>query len=271
MSQREAGLQEALVSSFDYMTSGIYTSMPGVVVSVDDIAESRITVQPSINVVSYDMLEITERPPVVDVPVLLPTGKMGGLTFPLQAGEPVMLVFSMRGLDNWKKSNGYPMTPSDRRKFDMRDCIAVPGAFPFGESRNSPSKRTLPHDPEDVVLVHNMGEGNEVEIRLKNGGGDVEINAPQSNVKVNCKNSEVNAEESVSYKTRDYKIKCVTYKLDVGDYEVNAGAYTLNVDQAGHNVSTGVYRMNGSFILNGIPHESHRHVETGSITEGPTS
>lgn len=269
MSQREPGLQEALVASFEYLTTNIYTSIPGVIVSVDNLEQMRITVQPSINMVSQDRLEITSRPVVIDVPVLLPCGKAGGLTFPVQAGEPVNLIFSMRGLDAWKQSNGYPTTPTDLRKFDMRDCIAVPGANPFSQSRNSPSQHRLAHDPNDVVLVHNMGQANEVEIRLKNGGGNVEINAPNSDVKVVCKNSSVNAEESVSFDTRNFKIDCVTYEMNVDDYEVNAGAYALNVDEAGTNVSTGNFRMNGSFDLNGIRIESHRHVETDSITLGP--
>lgn len=269
MSQREPGLQEVLASSFDYMMTDVYTAMPGIVVSVEDMGQSRITVQPAINMVSQDMLDITARPPIMDVPVLLPCSKDGGLTFPLQAGDAVTMVFSMRGLDAWKGGNGYPTTPTDRRRFDMRDCIAIPGSFPFGQSPNQSSKRTLAHDPNDVVLVHNIGTGSEVEIRLKAGSGDVVVNAPNAKVTVNCKDSEVNAKNSVTYNTNKYEIKCVSYKVTAADYGVQTGNYSLDVDQGGTNTSTGVFRMNGSFILNGVAHESHVHVETNSITQGP--
>lgn len=261
MSQRDPGLQEVLSAQFDYMIAGVYTSIPGVVVSVENMGENRITVKPAVNMVSKDMLEVLERPVSINVPFHQPQTKQGGLSVPIQAGDPVMLIFSMRGLDVWKTSNGYPTTPSDRRKFDPRDCIAIPGVFPFGQAPNRPDKHTLDHNPSDVVLVHNLGTGNEVEIRLKQGGGVV-INAPGQKVEVNCETSEVNADKSVSYKTTDYTIKCVNYKLETGNYEVG-------VEAGGVNTSTGNFRMNGQFILNGINIESHRHQETGTITNGP--
>ena len=262
MSQRSPGLQEALRASFDYLTADMYTTIPGIVVSVTNQDENRVVVQPAINLVSHDMFEVSERPPVMDVPYITPQSIQGGLSFPVQAGDPVTLVFSMRGLDTWKAGNGYPTTPSDRRKFDIRDCVAVPGLFPFSENPNNPGKHVLAHDSRDVVLVHNLGSGQEAEVRIKFGSGDIEINAPQSNVKVVCQNASVDAEKKISYNATDYEITCVNYKL-------TAGNYAIDVDSDGTNVSTGVFRMNGQFILNNIAMQSHRHVETGSITNGP--
>jgi hypothetical protein len=262
MAQREPSLQEVLESHFDYMTSNMFTAITGVVVSVENAGENRLNVQPSINMVSRDMLEITERSPILNVPMFQAQTKQGGLSIPIQAGDPVLLVFTMRGLDAWKQSNGYPTTPTDRRKFDNRDCIAIPGVFPFGQSPNRPSAHTLAHSPSDVVFVHNLGKGNEAEIRIKSGSGNIEINAPNSDVKVVCQNSTVNASKKVSYSAQDFEISCVNYKLTTGNYQVD-------VATGGTNVSTGVFRMNGQFILNNIGIHAHRHVETGSITNGP--
>jgi hypothetical protein len=175
MSTREPGLQEVLVSSFDYLTAGMYTTMPGIILTVyDDLGQQRIDVQPTINIRSEDGEDVSERSPVLNVPLQLPFSKVGGLSFPVSVGDPVLLHFSMRGLELWKRGNGYPSTPNDLRKFDKRDCIASPGVFPFPESPNQASKHTLPHSPKDVVLVHNRGTGREVEIRLTESG-DVRI------------------------------------------------------------------------------------------------
>lgn len=262
MAQREPGLQEVLESHFDYMTSNMFTAITGIIISVEDAGQNRVNVQPSINMVSRDMLEITERSPILNVPLFQHQSKEGGLSIPVKAGDPVFLVFTMRGLDAWKQSNGYPTTPTDRRKFDTRDCIAYPGVFPFGQSPNRPSAHTLDHSPDDVVLVHNLGKSNEAEFRIKAGSGDIEINAPNSDVKVVCQNSTVEAAKKVSYQAQDFEITCVNYKLTTGNYQVD-------VDSGGSNVSTGTFRMNGQFILNNIGIHSHRHVETGSITNGP--
>jgi hypothetical protein len=262
MAQREPSLQEVLESNFDYMTSNMYTAITGIIVSVEDAGENRVVVQPSINMVTRDMLEITERSPILNVPLVQHQSKEGGLSIPVKAGDPVFLIFSMRGLDAWKQGNGYPTTPTDRRKFDNRDCIAIPGVFPFGQSPNRPSAHTLAHSPDDVVLVHNLGKNNEAEFRIKAGTGKIEINAPNSDVEVVCKNSTVSAQNKVSYQAQDFEITCINYKLTTGNYQVD-------VDSGGSNVSTGVFRMNGQFLLNNIHIESHRHTETGSITNGP--
>jgi hypothetical protein len=258
------------------MTADMYTTIPGIVMSVENAGEQRVNVQPTINMVSQDLLEVTERPAIINVPLAMPQSDLGGLSFPVQTGTPVLLQFTMRGLDVWKRGNGYPTTPSDRRKFDIRDCVAVPCVFPFGRSPNLPSNHTLAHDPRDVVLVMNLGEGNEAEIRIRSGSGDIEINAPQSNVKTVCKNATVDATEDVKITCQNFEVECTNYTVTAdnmettaGMYELTTGNYSLNVDNAGTNTSTGVFRFNGSFILNGVAHESHVHVETDSITLGP--
>src|SRR5690606_14557808 len=107
----------------------MYTSIPGVVVAVDSLQEQRISVQPTVNMMSADGITVTERPPIINVPLHMPVTKEGGLTYPITTGTPVFLVFSMRGLQNWKRGNGFPNAPSDVRKFDVRDCVAFPGIY----------------------------------------------------------------------------------------------------------------------------------------------
>lgn len=196
MANRTPSLQEVMGAHFDYQSGGMHTALPGIVVSVGNLAEQRIDVQPTLNMRDYSGETIEERPPILNVPLHMPVTKEGGLTYPISVGTPVFLIFSMRGMDVWKRGNGYSVTPSDYRKFDIKDCVAIPGIFPFSEATNSPAKRVNGHSVDDVVLVHNIGQGNEVEIRLK-PNGDVIVNSPTM-VQVNCKNAEVNAEVDIT-------------------------------------------------------------------------
>lgn len=195
MSLREPTLVEALNNHFEYSMSNTYTAIPGVVVSVKNMGQMTVDVQPSVNVRSADGLDVAERPPILNVPFHMPVTKEGGLTYPISAGTPVFLIFSMRGMDSWKRGNGYPTTPTDNRMFDIRDCVAVPGLYPGGQSPNDPGKRTNSHSPDDVVLVHGIGTGSECEIRLK-ADGSVIVNT-NNKVTINTNEAEINASNTV--------------------------------------------------------------------------
>ena len=257
---REASLQELLGSSFEYHSSTMYTSIPGVIVAVrDKLNQQYVDVQPLINLRSEDGTESIPRPSILNVPLHMPCTDQGGMTYPISKGTSVWLMFSMRGIDKWKRGNAQPDTPSDRRMFDINDCFALPGVYPIGLSPNDASKRSLSHDTSDVVLVHNVGSGNEVEVRLK-ASGDVEINAPNRSVKVNCKDAEITAEDSVSVETQDFSVESENFSVNTTNYSLVA---------TGENVSEGNFRFQGTFELNGIHMESHVHVETNSVTQGP--
>lgn len=263
MSQRTANLQEWVTDSFDYQTNGMYTSLPGIVVSVVDAGDMLVNVQPTVNLKTEDDFSVTQRPSILNVPLVMPLTKDGGLSFPVQAGDLVWLTFSMRGLDAWKSSNGYPTTPLDMRKFDIRDCVAQPCVYPSSESPNNPSKRSLEHNPLDVVLVHNIGSGNEVEIRLKASGG-VEINAPGQEVKVVCNTALVEADTSVTLDTPE--------TLLTGNIVVQ-GTMTIDGDSGG---GTNTIRGNFNIVGNTLNHNdvdissTHRHsgVESGPDNSG---
>lgn len=249
MSTRELSLQEVLTAAVDYQLSNIYTSMPGVVVGVhSDLTGLRADVQPVLNLRNMEGTENTPRPSILNVPVQMPISTVGGLTHPIRKGDPVMLLFSMRGLDVWKIGDGTPSMPSDRRKFNVRDCIAIPGVYPLGMSPNSPSNRNLDHDPNDVVLTHNIGTGSEVEIRLK-PNGEVIVNSP-AKVTVNCQNAEVNASDEIKLEATDVNILCENYSVGTTNYSVIA---------TGDNVSQGSFRFQGSIELNGTTIEDHTH------------
>lgn len=246
MTQRTPNLQESMVALIDYSTSGMYTSIPGIVVSVEDAKQKRINVKPSLNMRSEDGELVEERSVILNVPFQTPTSKSGGMSHSVVAGDSVWLMFSMRGLEIWKRSNGYPTTPNSNRMFSEIDCIAIPGVHPFPESTNDPSKFSGDHDPEDVVLYNRRG-GREVVVRLKRNG-DVLIKSP-GEVKVECEQALVEA-SSFEVEADDVNFKTSNFNIETGNYSMSS---------SGTAVSTGTVNHQGSYVLNGTPIEDHDH------------
>lgn len=102
----------------------VNTGMPGEIVSYD----------PSTQTASVKLLlrmkqpnGESEIPPVLSgVPVVMPRAGGGALTFPVKAGDGVMVQFSQRSLDEWKEAGG-EQSPDDVRMHDISDAVAVVG------------------------------------------------------------------------------------------------------------------------------------------------
>ena len=231
---QENSLQGTLTNAFWKGMENVYTSIPGIVVRVrDNLQNLAIDVQPAINIKKEDGT-VQDRPVILNVPVQMPSGREGGLTHNISVGDPVWLMFSMVGIDLWKRGNGMPTTSSDFRKFDKRDCVAIPSPFPFSESVNNPEKHLWEHNPNDVVLYHGLGSAEETEIRLHRGGG-VTINTNQE----------------------------VTVNADVARVNVQ----TLLVDAA-HTDWVGNINYVGTLTINGVPYQSHVH---SGVQSGPSN
>ena len=102
----------------------LYTCMPGIVESYD--AETRrAVVKGALKVVTTKKEEI-EREAIHNVPVVFPSGGGFAMTFPLEPGDPVLLVYSQRGLANWEKTLGVA-APDMFGFLSEKDAIAIPG------------------------------------------------------------------------------------------------------------------------------------------------
>ena len=111
------------------VNSSIYTSIPAAVVSIDTLeSEQTVDVKPLINK-TYDDGVILALPNILAVPVIFPSAGGGVLTFPMKVGDTVLLVFSMRSLDEWLEGNGTSSTPVDVRTHYLNDAIALPGLY----------------------------------------------------------------------------------------------------------------------------------------------
>jgi len=86
---------------------------------------------------SYTNGDIVELPVIVNVPVVWPRTSEFVFDAPLAKGDTVLLVFCERSLDAWLSKGGI-VTPTDRRKFDLSDAVAIPGLFSF--KQENPAK-----------------------------------------------------------------------------------------------------------------------------------
>ena len=262
---REANLQELLVSAFDSQMNNVFTSIPCVVVAVrDGLAGQMVDIQPSINQ-KFVNGEIKERSPILGVPVSFQVTKKSGLTFPIRVGDTGLAVFSMRNLDVWKAGAGMPGTPANAARMDKGDAVFIPGIQPPGVAVNNPQKRAWAHSTEDTVLVHNIGESTETEIRLLAAGGIV-INT-NMDAEVNCTNASITAQA-------DIDMQCSNFILDAsGNISITASTSDISIGNttwAGNLTHSGNYTLTGTATFNGIDFNGHRHtgVQTGTGTSG---
>ena len=227
----DISLAELLKESFNSGTNGMYTAIPCVVLAID-YADNRVDVQPLVNMLFKDK-STQERPTILAVPVVFPCSSSAAITFPINIGDSVLCVFSQTGIDGFRLSTGQTTSPTDFRKFDKRDGMAIPGLMPFARSVNKQANRTLPHNPRDVVITQNLGKGTEVEIRLNESGG-VSIFSPQT-ISVQAQNVQINSPSTTW-----------------------SGNITMN----------GNYTINGTLTVDGVVVNGHTHggVQGGNAT-----
>jgi len=153
----------------------LHTVLPGVVETYSPTTR-RARVIPAISLLLDDG-SLVDRPPVTDVPVIFPSGGGLSLVYPLSAGDPVLLVFSQRGLDGWK-GNSRPGPPPASAPLSLSDAIALAG---FGSLATTPASLTgaslQTDDGQTSVVVEPTGE-----INIIAGAGPVTIRATQINL-----------------------------------------------------------------------------------------
>lgn len=257
----------ALGKFFEGQANNMFTSIPAVVVGVKSLGEKRLDVQPMVDIRTPDGATEKGLPPILNVPLQMPCTASGGLTYPIEVGDSVLLVFSSRGIDTWKRGDGSLSAPSTLRTFDIQDAVAIAGVHPFIQSPNSPSKRSQSHSTDDVVLVHNIGSGRETEVRLLKSGGVV-VNTNQD-VEVNCTKAEVNSDD-FTVNSDNVSFNSGSFSISSGIVDIGTGGYSLVAGEGGA-TSSGTMRYSGSFILNGTPVENHSHggVQSGGSRTEP--
>jgi len=116
-------LQRTLFSAIDAALGQVHTALPAIIDKYDHATQTA-EVKPALRRRFADD-SVVELPVIPGVPVLWPGSADGGICWPLTRGDAVMLMFSERSMDEWM-ANGGVVTPSDGRRFDLTDAVAIP-------------------------------------------------------------------------------------------------------------------------------------------------
>lgn len=131
MSGDPTSLADVVTGAIDATLGKIHTSMPGKVVSYNSLAQTA-DVQPMCKrqLFTADGEKVYESLPLLPgVPVCFPRGGGYVVTFPLQAGDTVVLVFSEAGLAEFLET-GSEAEPWDTRRHHISNAVAIPSISP---------------------------------------------------------------------------------------------------------------------------------------------
>lgn len=173
--------QEALLAAFKGLQTGLWTSLPGIIVDCD-AADMTVTVQPSIQgkqrspTGEFTDITITN---CIKCPVLFPGGGGFLLTFPLVAGDEVILVFASRCIDSWWQ-NGGVQPQAEMHMHDLSDGFALPKLYSVPNAPAGVSTTTAQFRSLDGTLYIELASGGVANIVAPGG---LNITAPT--VKIN--------------------------------------------------------------------------------------
>ncbi len=159
-------VQESILAEFK---KTIHTALPATIQTYDNNTK-RAKVLPAINRLFTDDTN-APLPVLSDVPVIFPSG--GGFTmhFPIKSGDVVMLLFSMRGIQNFKQDY-QRSNPTNENIADYDSPVAFAG---FGQISFTPAESSSASlqtdDGQNAVVISNS------EAKLKVGSATLTLNA----------------------------------------------------------------------------------------------
>lgn len=133
--------EESLRLAMENAQSQMWTALPGIVTAVD-LGKQTVSVQPAIQGSVSDPegnSSSVNLPLLVDVPIVWPRAGGFAVTFPVAAGDEVLVVFSSRCIDSWWQSGGVG-AQAEARMHDLSDGFAIIG--PTSQAKKLASVQT---------------------------------------------------------------------------------------------------------------------------------
>lgn len=181
--------EEAFKIAFDYLQGQMWTALPAIVIDVN-LEKQTISAQCSISgEYKNEAGEISpiNMPVFQDVVLCFPRAGGYAITFPVQAGDEVLIVFASRCIDGWWQSGGENQIAPEFRMHDLSDGFALlaPTSQP----------KVLSGISTDSLRVTNEDQTKYVEISpdkvIVQSDADVEVNS-DANVDINALSGDVN-------------------------------------------------------------------------------
>lgn len=165
-------LSETIRKAFVNMAKELHTSIPAEVISFDPLkqtAELQPTIKRLYSTLDADGNETEQYiaiPKLINVPIMFPRAGGWCITFPVTKGDEVLVHFSERAIDEWRKKGGVQDVPY-WRLHSYSDAIGVIGLCS--------EPRVIEKFDKENFQIRN--EDNDVSITM-NTGKIVEIKSP---------------------------------------------------------------------------------------------
>lgn len=147
----------------------IWTALPCVIDSYNETAitvKCRPTIQGTVTS-PEGTKSFVNMPSLVDVPVVFPRGGGYTMTFPIQAGDECLVVFSSRCIDGWWQAGGIA-PPTEHRMHDLSDGFALVGPFSQKTKIAQVSTTTTQLRSDDGTMF----------VELSSADGTINVKAP---------------------------------------------------------------------------------------------
>jgi phage baseplate assembly protein gpV len=151
--------EESLRLAMDDRAASIWTALPCIVSAVN-LEANTISAQPAIQGAVSDEngnVANVNLPVLVDVPIVFPSAGGFSLTFPIEDGDEVLVIFASRCIDTWWQSGGIGKQ-AEARMHDLSDGFAIAGI------------------KSQATKIANISS-NSVQLRNNAGAAFIEINA----------------------------------------------------------------------------------------------
>lgn len=177
--ERNADLEEVVRIALDGLRANLWTSLPCVVESYDPVKLTVVctpTVKVSLRSADGTFSWVT-IPLLRDVPVVFPSGGGFAITWPIQEGDEVLVVFASRCIDGWWAYGGVQL-PSELRFNTLDDGFAFPGPRSLPRALSSVNTASLQVRSADGTTYLEIAPGGIINLVAPNGvniNGDVRI------------------------------------------------------------------------------------------------
>jgi hypothetical protein len=181
---------QALDFVFTQQFKKLHTCLPGIIQSYNQ-STKRAQVLPAIER-TFTNGDSQALPILVDVPVIFPSGGGFTVTMPMKKGDGVLILFSQRGITNFKKSFSQSLPDKDSL-LSLKDAIAIAGFGAINITPSSSSGATVQsEDGQNAVIV----EDGKVEV--KKGINTLTIDDTQMQTNINGATLTLNATSLIS-------------------------------------------------------------------------
>lgn len=160
-------LTDTLQLVFEALKTSLRVALPGVVEEYD-ATKHQATIQPLLMLRPTKDAAPKKLATIPNVPIVFPRTAKGALVLPIDVGDAVTLLFSDRGLDQWKAGAGdLPVEPNSTRKHALPDCWAIPGGYPEGKLFTAHSEGNLELQVAPGTKVY-IGNGTDELLQIAN-------------------------------------------------------------------------------------------------------